>query len=286
MNENDRVIVLVVDENYVTHAQALMANCYEQGGWRGSFCLVMPEGCPAAADFRRRGCDVYEVQATGFLTKVWLFSTYFRKWKSCLYMDCDCLVQGDLAKVFGVLDYGDLVVDIETNTVVGAFLAWDEQRDEPDHQALYTWLRENYEADEHCFNTSCMVWRPHAIPDDIVAKTMEIQQRLALINAPGKPGVGADEVPYPGGTDQQVLNLTLRRLVTPVRKRLFCYWALDEPEHRDDSQIPVVLHYARWYAPWQAKPTTDMGAYANHRLGRVCRELYDENVAKFNTLFP
>lgn len=97
----------------------------------------------------------------------------------------------------------------------------------------------------------------------------------------------------PGGYDQQVIGLVLNDRLVRAGKDFFIWWAFDDPGNRVPSQekgwrgdeSPVVLHYWSMYAPWLEK-TPDAGAYYNHRLGRVCRELYAENLSLFDDTFP
>jgi hypothetical protein len=81
------------------------------------------------------------------------------------------------------------------------------------------------------------------------------------------------------GTDQPVFNLVLYGKFKPIRPKLLSYWSV-----ADDSTIAI--HYCSGYAPWIEKEDPGMDAYTNPKLGRVCHEIYKENLEAFPSLFP
>ncbi len=95
-----------------------------------------------------------------------------------------------------------------------------------------------------------------------------------------------------GGTDQQVINLLLWPQTKKIPDKLVCFWGCGELVNDIVSvtrgwvggEVPVALHYSRWYAPWIVK-TPKMDAYGIWRLGKVCHELYQENLAAFESAF-
>lgn len=73
--------------------------------------------------------------------------------------------------------------------------------------------------------------------------------------------------------------------------RMFNFEAEDgrPSEYRewDGTEVPSVVHFARWYAMWNKK-TPDADGYGNDRIGDgvVCYDFYQQNSADFDTVFP
>jgi len=276
------VIILVADDNYVPHAKALMVGCALQGEYRGDYSVIMPEGCDGT-DFRARGIDVLNVPDKGFMAKFWIFSDHFRNWNSAFYLDCDMLIQGPIQRAFDQLERtgAEIICHKEDTPALTSWQTWDKRHVE--HKPIYDeMLKEFPDFDDRIWNTAWVLFKPAAIEIDVIEKLRALQVRFADCNPEGE-----------GGTDQQIIDLLLHKRITQVRDKLFCYWGMDEPQNRCMSkfrgwtgdEVPIMLHYCRWYAPWIRKdPIAD--AYAIRRLKRVCYDLYAENLAKFDETFP
>ena len=276
------VILIVADENYVAHAKALMVGCRNEGEWDGDFCIIMPEGCDGSV-FVDRGVDVLYVPDTGFMAKFHIFSTYFRKWESVFYMDCDILIQGPIRRAFEQLNNSgaEIICHQEDTAAITSWYTWD--KDHNDHQDIYDQLRTEFPLiEERIWNTAWVLFKPAAFADDLVDQLRALQTRFAICNPEGE-----------GGTDQQIIDILLHKRITQVADKLFCYWGMDEPQGRvmsefrgwDGDETPIMLHYCRWYSPWTKKDAT-ADAYIIRRLKRVCYELYTENLATFDLMFP
>lgn len=140
---------------------------------------------------------------------------------------------------------------------------------------------------DRMWNTSMMCWEPASIPDDTVDRLRDLQAEFGECNRPER-----------GGTDQQMIDLLLHDRFRLMPRKLFVYWGLDcQPDERqnsrvasesrgwDGTEVPVVIHMARWYANWLVKaPNAD--AYFNDRLGVVNHEFYQRNLADFDAVFP
>jgi len=279
---SDNVLILVADDNYVPHAQALMVGCAREGGWDGDYCIIMPEGCDGT-DFEKRGIYVLHVPDKGFLAKFHIFSPYFRKWSSAFYLDCDILIQGPIQRAFEQLERTgtDIICDKEDTPAIMSWEIWDKKHTE--HQALYDEMQADFPSlCEPIWNTAWVLFKPAAIETDMVDKLHALQTRFAVCNP-------IEE----GGTDQQIIDLLLHNRITHVQEKLFCYWGHDEPQSRvlsrfrgwTGDETPIMLHYCRWYAPWVKKDKT-ADAYLNRRLKRSCYDIYTENLNSFEEVFP
>lgn len=279
---SEQVVIFVADAAYLSHVKAAMVGCVRQGSWRGDFCLVVPQALDVS-DFVRRGIRVLPVPDSGFAAKFWIFSDFFCQWSACLYLDCDILVQGRLSLVFDQLtqNTATIIAGLEDVSSVQSWQVWDREHEQ--HREVYAQIESEFPwVYERMFNTSAILFTPQAIETETVQRLRVLQERFAVANPIGY-----------GGTDQQIINLLLHNQMIEVRDKLFCYWGSDEPQSRvlsgyrgwTGQEVPVVLHYTRWYAPWVPKePGAD--AYEIRRLSRVCHELYAENLAAFHQEFP
>lgn len=275
------VLVVVADDAYIDHAKALAAGAVRTGGWRGDLAAVSPRGSAAAAEFARRGWDVLEVEEAGFLQKFRLFDVHWRRWERALFFDCDVLVQGSLDQVVSLIDDGPLWMDTENGSTIDTLWRFKES---PEYDAVVGRILEKFPAAaRRTFNTSAIAWRPAAIFDGAVAALHAIQREFGVLNDP-----------LAGGTDQQIVNFLLWDMGRQIPRKLSCYWGYDEPQNRTPNgvypewtgeEVPAVVHYTRWYAPW-IKKTPEMDAYLSPRLGKPCLDVYRENLAAFDSIFP
>lgn len=286
---SDSAIVLVADAKYSEHAKSLMVNCRIEGQWGGDIVLIAPEEF-AATDFANRGIPIFHVPDVGFLTKFWLFGDALRRWGQVLFLDCDVIVQGSLQRAFDALtatellpaDGKPILADLEDTTAEQSWKVWDKEAD--DHPAVYTELRREYPwMSLRVWNTAFLLFEPASIPRGTVETLKATQEKYKIANDPAK-----------GGTDQQVIHLILHERMREKPDKLFGWWGHDEPQcrvysefrHWRGDEVPIALHYGRWYAPWIPKePGVD--GYRNLRLGSVpCLDIYRRNLARFEELFP
>ena len=279
---SDSVILIVADDNYIDHAHALMVGCRKEGEWNGDFCIIMPDGCDDSS-FLKRGVSVLHVPDTGFMAKFWIFSNYFQRWESVFYLDCDMLIQGPIKRAFDQLERteAEIICHQEDTPAITSWYTWDKDHNE--HQDLYDEIRAEFPwVEERIWNTAWVLFKPAAIEAELVGKLRALQKRFAICNPEGE-----------GGTDQQIIDLLLHKRITQVQDKLFCYWGADEPQSRVMSkfrgwtgdEIPIMLHYCRWYAPWVRKEEV-ADAYLIRRLKKPCFDLYHENLAAFAATFP
>ncbi len=132
------------------------------------------------------------------------------------------------------------------------------------------------------FNAAFIFYAPASLPLDIREQLLALNEEFKAIN--------------PTNADQMLLNLLLYDRMEEAGKDCITFFGNDDPGGRVASEyrgwrgdeIPAVLHYTRWHAPWVEKRllNPETGGYRNHRLGRICHELYAENLAAFEEVFP
>lgn len=306
----DSVIVIVANDAYSSQVKSLMVNCVRQGRWKGDFCLVHANDNPAVfavapSPFRLTGtvaCKPNAADPHGFcfrdihvmiapdkqwsmLTKFHIFSRYFKKWKRVLCLDCDILIQNDLhaacdgmAKQFPAI----LFDGSSPGSIVHNWRHFDSLHgDGPDaHPELYEQMREEFpHIDSQILTADVIFFDPSTVEPGTVETLQATAEKYIRANR--------------GRTDQPVYNLVLYDKMAPITKD-FCTWfAFDDPANRvaDEArgwrgdEFPAIIHYWNMYAPWIVKEE-GAGGYRNERLGRVCHELYEENLAAFDEVFP
>jgi len=283
---SDDVIIMVADQNYLDHAKSLLVNFRRQGEWEGDFCLISPGECDTA-DIERRGIDVFHVPDTewDFMVKFWAFTPYFQKWKRALCVDIDIMVQRNIQRVFDGLGprLPAILCNFEDGSILGGLKYWDQQSgDGPDaHPDVYEKMEARFpHINERMFNAAFIFYAPDSMPPETRDELRELNEEFKDAN--------------PSSADQMLLNLHLYHRMEEVGKDYFHFFGFDYPENRVVSEgrgwrgdeFPSMLHYTRWQAPWIIKDDPAMGGYLNHRLDRVCHELYAENLAAFEEVFP
>ncbi len=283
---SDSVITVVTDDNYLPHAKALVVACVKQGAWEKDFCLLCNSGCNTSS-VQGRGIEIFrapEIQWTNAI-KFRLFSPGFRKWKTVLYLDCDILIQGSLNETCAALSkkLPNILCDgPQGSSILDDWVHFDKLSggDPKTKPEIYAKLRERFpHIDKPVLTSDALFFDPSTIPEDTTGKLFAIQEEFKEIN--------------PRSYDQQVMDLLLYDRMESMTKDHCTWFAFDDPGNRVVSvekgwrgdEAPSILHYWGAYAPWIIK-TPDAGAYFNHRLGRVCHELYAENLAAFEKTFP
>lgn len=300
---SNRVITFVTDANYLNHAKSFMVNCRRQGSWQGDFCMIFSGGGTGCDEIEQRGVNVLRVPEGewDFMVKFWAFTSYFHRWDECLCVDLDVLVQDDLNLMFDRLAPGlpAILCDQEDGTVLGGLQNWDKEHES--HRSVYAELETRFpHVHSQMFNAAFLFYSPASLSENTKDELLKLDKEFRVIN--------------PARADQMLLNLYLYARLKRVGKDAICFFGHDYPGNRVPSEgrgwtgneVPAILHYTRWYAPWIVKQSweskwgmtehqmdaaeqgtpPEMGGYRNHRLDRVCHELYAENLAAFEEEFP
>ena len=284
----NQVISFVADDSYLDHAKSVMVNCRRQGEWTGDFCMISPAGC-AGSDFEARGIHVLRVPDGGwdFMVKFHAFTPYFHQWDQAFCIDLDVMVQGNLQSLFDGLTprLPSILCHLEDGSILDGLKYWDERSgDGPDaHPEVYREIERRFpHVAEQMFNMAFIFYQPSSMPADTMAQLRALHEEFKVVN--------------PSNADQMLINLHLYHRLAEAGKDFFCFFGSDDlgsrvaSEHRGwrGDEVPIILHYTRWHAPWIVKPLLDpeMGGYRNTRLNRICHELYAENLAAFEEVFP
>jgi lipopolysaccharide biosynthesis glycosyltransferase len=236
----------------------------------------------ATSDIERRGIHVLHVPDASwdFLVKFHAFTPFFRRWKQSLCLDLDIVVQGPLQKIFDGLGprLPAILGDLEDGSILGGLKQFDPKANE--HAIIYEDIERRFPyVTQRMMNAGFLFYDPASMPDDTIDRLRALANEFAVIN--------------PQNADQMLLNLLLYQRMELAGKDYVCFFGCDYECNRVFSEfrkwrgdeVPVILHYTRWHAPW-IKKTRDAGGYEVFRLGRIARELYLENLAAFEQEFP
>lgn len=280
---SDSVFVTVADTAYLPHAKSLFVNAVRQGNWKGEFCLICADDTDTSS-IEGRGIDILRVTERRCAMKWRLFDPYFKRWNRLLFLDCDSLVQDDLAKCEKLAEqFPSIFCDGSQLTTIledWAHFGRVEGAAPEDLMELYERLQARFpHVHDRLYGSSAFYFSPADVASGTLGDILAVQEEFKELN--------------PGGYDQQVTGLVLHKQLVRASKDYFIWWAFDDPGNRVASEVrgwtgkeePVALHYWHTFAPWLEKKEDD-ASRINHRLGRVCLELYRENLAAFETVFP
>lgn len=288
---SDSVLLLVASESHLDHAKALFVGAKRTGCWQGDFCLLCPKDTNTESI---DGRDIYITcsRFAGWTNRIKheIFWPQFDEWQRLLYLDLDVLIQRDLnAAVAETFQPGKILMEgsqaLEGGLGTTILQDWEHFAgisgvDEPTRAAGLARLRERFpHIDRPLFASSVMLFNPADVPDDTVEALLEADAEFADLN--------------PRGYDQQVMNLVLYGRMGALPKSFATWWAFDDPGNRVASEargwrgdeFPAIVHTWGARAPWIEKLPTD-GDYFNERLGKSCLDVYRENLAAFEEIFP
>ncbi|HTR81125.1 MAG TPA: glycosyltransferase [Bacteroidota bacterium] len=159
------LIVTLAGKDYVDQAKQIFSSVYWNSGWDGDYLLLahdIPE--ESLLWFREKGILVYECESiinepigiypSTVLNKLYLFTPYFKKWKTVIYLDGDIIVRTslhELTKITGIGAAPDMG-DYEIN-----FNLLKERKD------LYDELCNSYDVDKTGFNSGVMAFNTDII---------------------------------------------------------------------------------------------------------------------------
>jgi lipopolysaccharide biosynthesis glycosyltransferase len=185
------VLVTLADENYLEAARQLFACVHFDAGWSGDLLLLAHEVPEAGvAPFRERGILVHPVEqwrrdrpspyhAPAVLSKLALFTPFFRRWRNVLYLDGDMMFWASLerlARVRGLHAISDR-----------SDLAWQFRREGPAEARAD--LARRYDLGREAFNTGLLAFSSDVIRDDTHAVLQELYERYEGLHANADQGV-------------------------------------------------------------------------------------------------
>jgi lipopolysaccharide biosynthesis glycosyltransferase len=265
-----KLIVLVSDQNYLTHTKYLFSNIINDTNYDGDLCLITNIEVETS-EFEEKNIFVKKYEKIDpYFQKLNLFDTYFKNWDKVLYLDCDTMViKKDLNKLFD-LD-GDMYCEPEPWVIREYF--------NPDNNVdLFRNLQNEYNLEKVGFNSGSLLYNTSVIDEDTKNDLFSIKEKYQQIN----------EHTRKEGGDQPILNLKFIDLWKEFPNNEISFWIIEQSGYsrriinnidhfytkRPNPDGTIIYHFVSPFAPW-----------VNHNVspyGVTYNEVYHNNISKFN----
>lgn len=170
------LLVTLADGNYIEQAKQLLSGAFRNAGWKGDYMLLayrIPE--KDLTWFRDRGILVKKCEAImaepetrighaplTTLSKFYLFTTEFKKWKNIVFLDGDIIIRGSLDTLAQVKGFAAArILNIFRTTLRGQF----HQRTKK-NQKLFDEVAGQYDLKRPAFNAGVMAFHTDIICED------------------------------------------------------------------------------------------------------------------------
>lgn len=169
-------MVTLADGNYIEQAKQLFSSVYWNAGWQGDYMLLaydIPE--KELQWFREKGILVRECEPIltesetrighaplTTLSKFYLFTPEFKKWKNVVFLDGDVAVRGSLASLADVKGFAAVrILNISRTLLKGQF-----QNRNKFNKHLYQELTSRYDLNRPAFNSGVMAFNTDIVSDN------------------------------------------------------------------------------------------------------------------------
>jgi lipopolysaccharide biosynthesis glycosyltransferase len=188
------LLVTLAEKNYVPQVKQLFSSVYWNAGWKGDY-MLLSHGIPEKELnwFRKKGilirkCKLLHNKRIGpkkyhpvMLSKSYLLTPEFKKWKNIIYLDSDIIVRGPLEKLTKTKGF----CAVEEGKLRKNFIAL------PKSKALKE-LKENYNLNTSSFNAGFFVFNTDIIKKEDFKELKTLTKKYLKISTFG---------------DQPILNL-------------------------------------------------------------------------------
>ncbi len=268
MGRKDSVFVTLADRNYLSQAKQLFASAHLEGMWGGDYLLLAHE-VPRRelAWFRDRGIHVKECRQVGTalprkgsiisMSKLYLFTPYFRRWAHVVFLDADMMVRGSLEALAKARGF-NAVRDVSPSGF--NFRKPEDRR----HERLYASLKRQYR-EVPFFNSGLMAFETSSIAPTAFDRLRRIYLRLS---------------PVIYG-DQAVLNIAFRdswKELLPIFN-IFELCMVDAAPFTDRKQVLLgkgylfpVVHFCGADFPWKEESRFHAEWKDNLRRAQLIRD--------------
>jgi lipopolysaccharide biosynthesis glycosyltransferase len=173
MKEKKSLIVTLADRDYINQAKQLFSTVYFNAGWKGDYMLLSHEIPEKDLKwFRKKGILIKKCKPlfnhvkieNELVMKIWpiaiskfyLFTPYFKKWKNIIFLDADIIVKNSLDELanlngfFAVKNFPLKLRHEFTNIKKNNFIK----------------LKKNYDFNQPAFNSGAMAFSTYIIQQD------------------------------------------------------------------------------------------------------------------------
>jgi len=188
----DNLLVTLADRNYINQAKQLFSSAYWNAGWKGDYMLLAHEIPEKELKwFRDKGIlvkkcrpiyewniGVKESRPSTVMSKFYLFTPFFKKWKNIIFIESDTIVRASLNRLSRIR--GFYATDIS-----------DKSRllDQISDTDFFKELKEKYDLNKPSFNPGVMVFSSDIIIDKTFAELKSLSKKYRKISNYGEEGI-------------------------------------------------------------------------------------------------
>jgi lipopolysaccharide biosynthesis glycosyltransferase len=242
MSIKQNLLVTLSDKNYLEQAKQLFSSVYWNAGWRGDYMLLAHEVPEADLEwFRKKGILIWQAESlsakglgswqgsysSSVTSKLRLFSPEFKRWKTVVFVDADCIVRYPLDALTETRHFA-AVHDWFPAATIGGQAYKPESMDDSEYETLFR----GYDLTSTAFNTGVFAFNSDIIDGQTQARLEEISLKYDQVSV------------FP---EQLWLNLyfykTWERL--PMEYNFFASYLHTMRRLPKDQVDGVVLHFPR-----------------------------------------
>jgi hypothetical protein len=238
----NNLLVTLADRNFIAQAKQLFSSAYWNGGWRGDY-LLLAHGDISDEElswFRSKNIIVFRCEPLGksaigrknhpavVLSKFYLFTSFFKKWRKIVFLDADIIVRASLERM--VANGGFLAPNA---TGVNLKKEFSKKR----NPEIFRELRRNYPLRGCSFNTGVFAFDGADIKDDTFQKILGLYGKFGALNSYGEEGT---------------FNLFFRRKwkMLPIVYNAYPQYMDDSYGIKSEHLRAVILHFVESEKPW------------------------------------
>lgn len=232
------LLVTLADENYVEQAKQLFSSVYWNAGWKGDYMLLAHEIPGKKLKwFKDKGILVKKCKSLGNfyhsakLSKFYLFTPGFKRWKNIVYLDADMIVGASLDELTKVGGFAAVLDDLIVNKLIDQFVVPSQMG-----KKSFNKLKKSFNIKTRAFKSGVMAFNTNIIKKEMFSELIKLfKQHIKLTK--------------PGNLDQPSFNL----LFYKQWKELPIVYNLDVRDFKfinSRKMRTIVLHLDRGDIPW------------------------------------
>jgi len=241
------LVVTLADENYIEQAKQLFSSVYWNAGWKGDYMLLAHEIPEKKLKwFRDKGILVKKCKPLNnkksekhsvYLSKLYLFTSEFKKWENIVYLDSDIIVCGPLNELIKIKGFAAK----KKKKISKMFINTLFTKIESVNKKTLNQLKKNYNLKKRGFNSGVMVFCTDIIKKNAFSKLKELYKVYKEIRI---------------HKDQGILNLFFyekwAKLPLTFNWR-YHYIGFSIFNKKPKSAISRIIHFAGNTKPWNSK---------------------------------
>jgi len=183
------LITTLANKNHVEQAKQLFSSVYWNAGWKGDYMLLAHEIPEKKLKwFRKKGIlikkckSISDKNVEGYspvvLSKAYVFTPEFKKWKNIIFLDTDIIVRKPLENLAKVKGFN--AVKDHIPTIKGQFVTDSE---------LYAQIAKEHNLNTKSFNSGVFAFSTDMIKKDTFKKLKKLIKKYYKISRYGEQGI-------------------------------------------------------------------------------------------------